>query len=94
MMHADAVAVADEIEAFVRTRFRVAPGDARFSRSGRLFDLGYVDSVGVVELLEFISQRFGVRIPDDDLLSDEFSTINGMAEVIRRLRDPHGDPAM
>jgi len=49
-----------------------------------------VDSVGVIELLEFVNEQFGVRIPDEALLSDEFTTIDGMAVVIRRLLD---DPA-
>ncbi|HMC53733.1 MAG TPA: acyl carrier protein [Gemmatimonadaceae bacterium] len=82
--------VAARIETFVREHFRVAGHDTRFSRRAPLFDLGYVDSVGVIELLEFVNEQFGVRIPDEALLSDEFTTIDGMAVVIRRLLD---DPA-
>jgi len=78
------VEVAERIEQFVRTQFRVAPRDARFSRSLPLFEAGYVDSVGVVELLAFLSEEFGVNLPDEILMSDEFSTIDGMAAVICR----------
>lgn len=76
--------IADRIEQYVRTQFRVAPGDARFSRSLALFEAGYVDSVGVVELLAFLSEEFAVNLPDDALLSDEFSTIDGIAAIICR----------
>jgi acyl carrier protein len=75
---------ADRIERYVRIQFRVASKDARFSRSVPLFESGYVDSVGVVELLAFLSEEFAVELPDDVLMSDEFSTIDGIAAVICR----------
>src|SRR4051812_43032914 len=81
--------VAAKIERFVRDHFRVGQQDTRFSRSAALFDLGYVDSVGVIELLAFVEQQFRVRIPDDTLLSDEFTTIDGMAAVISRIANDH-----
>jgi acyl carrier protein len=76
--------VAERIERYVRTQFRVAPGDRRFSRSLPLFEAGYVDSVGVVELLAFLGEEFAVNLPDEVLMSDEFSTIDGIAAVIYR----------
>ncbi len=81
MMQAE---VANRIEGYVRKQFRVAPGDTRFSRSLPLFEAGYVDSVGVVELLVFLAEEFSVDLPDDVLMSDEFSTIDGIAASICR----------
>jgi acyl carrier protein len=78
-------AVAARLEEFVRKQFAVGARDTRFSRQAALFDLGYVDSVGVVELLAFVQEAFGVQIPDDDLLSDDFSTLDGIARIVCRL---------
>lgn len=82
MIHAD---IAERIERFIRTQFRVAASDTRFSRSQPLFELGYVDSVGVVELLAFVTKEFGVEVPDEMLMSEEFSTIDGIAAIVCRL---------
>jgi acyl carrier protein len=49
--------------------------------------------VGVVELLAFLAREFGVEVPEEDLLSDEFSTVAGIARIIRRLRAASGRPA-
>jgi len=73
------------LESFVRKQFAVGAADTRFSRSAALFELGYVDSVGVVELLAFVREEFGVEIPDDDLLSEDFSTLDGIAGIVCRL---------
>ncbi len=81
-----AVEVAERVEEYVRTQFRVSPNDTRFSRSQRLFDMGYVDSVGVVELLAFLSQEFQVHLPDEVIMADEFSTIDGIASIVVGLR--------
>ncbi len=78
--------IAGRIEAFVRAHFAVAPTDTAFTRAAPLFDLGYIDSVGVVELLAFIAGEFGVEVTDTDLLSDGFTTINGIAGIIHALR--------
>lgn len=81
----NATDVAERIEAFVRTQFAVSPDDTRFGRTVDLFDLGYIDSIGFAELLEFVSQAFGVEIPESELLSDEFSTLDGIACIVSRL---------
>jgi acyl carrier protein len=83
--------VAERMEHYVRVHFRVAAGDARFSRSVPLFEAGYVDSVGVVELLAFLTEEFAVHLPDDALMSDDFSTIDGIAATVCRYGDGRGD---
>ena len=82
--------IAARVEQFVRSQFAVSPTDGGFTRDGRLFELGYIDSVGVAELLTFIETSFAVTITDDDLLSDRFQTINGIADIVASLR---GTPA-
>jgi acyl carrier protein len=78
---------AARIERFVRDNFDVAPTDPRFGRAADLFEGGYVDSVGLTELLAFIEEEFSLEVPEEDLLSDEFATIDGMARVLARIAD-------
>ena len=77
--------IASRVETFVRTQFEVDPGDDGFDRTIDLFELGYVDSVGFAELLAFIAEEFGVEVPEDDLLSEDFLSIDGMARIVSRL---------
>lgn len=76
--------VEERLEAWIRSVFRISSSDPAFDRSVDLFDRGYVDSIGLAELLEFIHQEFDVEVPEDDLLSDEFATIEDMSRVILR----------
>jgi acyl carrier protein len=74
------------IEAFLRTHFKISSDHNGFTRNVDIFERGYVDSVGVTELLEFLGAEFEVEIPDDWLLSDDFSTLEGIARIVERLR--------
>lgn len=78
--------IAERLESYIRYQFAVAESDTRFGRDVMLFDAGYVDSMGVNEVLVFLETEFGVRIPDEDLLDDRFQTIDGMAQAVARLR--------
>lgn len=77
--------VARRTEEFVRERFSISSSDPWFSQTADLFAAGYVDSIGLAELLGFIEEEFGVEVPDDELVSEEFTSIGGIARVVCRL---------
>lgn len=79
--------IAQHLEQFLRRSFQIAADDPGFSRGADLFEAGYVDSIGVVETLAYITEAFGVEVPDDELLSSDFASIDGMAQVVARLRE-------
>ena len=87
----DISSIAQKLEQFLRMSFAIAEDDPGFSRSIDLFDAGYVDSVGVIETLAYITDAFGVEIPDEALLSEAFSTIDGMAQVVAGLIPKEAD---
>ncbi|HSL20192.1 MAG TPA: acyl carrier protein [Vicinamibacterales bacterium] len=82
---------AARIEAFIRRHFHVIDGDPGFSRDAHLFEGGYVDSAGIVELLMFIESTFGVTFGDDQIFSDQFTTINGISALLAALDCRDGD---
>jgi acyl carrier protein len=81
----DLFEVEERIERFVRERFSVRDADPHFDRTVDLFESGYVDSVGVVELLAFVGEEFDVEIPENLLLSEGFSNVDGIARIVCQL---------
>jgi acyl carrier protein len=73
--------VADEIVSFLEEQFPATTSDG-VGRDVDLFDTGVIDSVGVAETLAYIEERYQVEIPDEVLLSDDFTTIDGIARAI------------
>ena len=71
------------IERFLRARYQISADDPGFTRRVNLWEEGYVDSVGVVEVIEFIERTFGIHVADDILFSEEFTYVDGMAAFVK-----------
>jgi acyl carrier protein len=48
-----------------------------------LFDAGIVDSAGLISFIAFIERTFGLSVPDEDLLPENFVSITAIADYIR-----------
>jgi acyl carrier protein len=51
-----------------------------------LIDTGVIDSMGLIQIVTFIEERTGVRIPDDALIPDNFQTVESMERMVEQLR--------
>lgn len=82
-------AVRGVVADYIRENFLYARPDHALSDEALLLDDGIVDSMGAVELVAFLEQRFGITIPDDEITEDNFATISTIAQFIaRKLRPP------
>jgi len=73
--------IAQEVERFIRARFQVSPDDSTFGADSDLWDEGYLDSLGITEVIAFLECRFTVHIPTYILFDPAFVRINGMARL-------------
>lgn len=85
MGHMTANQIASSIEGYIRKEYRVSPEDPRFSPDAHLWEEGYLDSMGVVELIGFVETEFDITIPEAALFDENFTNINGMANIIAGL---------
>jgi len=44
-----------------------------------------IDSFSTVEIILFIERKFGVSIPDEKLIPDNFKTLNALAAIVLEL---------
>ncbi|MGQ9626012.1 MAG: acyl carrier protein [Anaerolineae bacterium] len=60
-------------------------------------ELGLIDSTGVLELVAFVEENFGIAVKDHEIVPDNFDSINKLAGFIRKKRgdeSPLEQPAM
>lgn len=74
------------LEAFIRDNFNIQDGDSYFDRDVSLWEEGYIDSTGVVEVIAFLEETFDVTITEKILFSPDFTTIAGMAKLVAGLK--------
>ena len=57
------------------------PDDASF------LEEGIVDSMGIMELVMFVEENFGITVDDEDLVPDNFDSVSRLAAYIQ-LKSP------
>ena len=48
----------------------------------RLLEQGIIDSMGVLDLLNFLEEAFDVRVADDELTEDNLGTLRGIGRFV------------
>ena len=54
---------------------------------GDLFDAGVLDSMGTVELIVELENRFDIRVPVSEFGRDDWNTANKIVEGVTELRN-------
>ena len=49
-----------------------------------IFKEGYFDSMGFVVLITFLEEKFGIQTVDEDLIEENFESINAITSYISR----------
>jgi acyl carrier protein len=52
-----------------------------------LLSAGIVDSLGILRLVAFIEERFGVRVADEDVVFENFQSIQAMGSYVSQRLD-------
>ncbi len=51
-----------------------------------IFHLGFVNSLFAMQLVMFVETEFQLKVHDDDLLIDNFRTVNAVVDLVRKRR--------
>jgi acyl carrier protein len=49
-----------------------------------LLESGIIDSLGILELVTFLEQQFGIQVEDDELVPENFQTTGTLAAFVER----------
>ena len=55
-----------------------------------IFDEGFIDSLGVIDLITQIESTFNLELKAEDMQDIRFRTISGMAEIIEQRKKTEG----
>jgi acyl carrier protein len=81
--------VTAEIAAYIQREF-VFDG-SELAPEESFLDSGIVDSMGVLEIVLFLEERFGIVVNDEDVLPEHFDSIERLSNYVqRRLAETRG----
>ena len=71
------------IQSFILRQFPVAR-KRKLDASTPLLESGVIDSQGVLEVVAFLEQTFGIQISDEELVPENFASIRCLASFVTR----------
>jgi acyl carrier protein len=81
------MALNNELRQFVIDNFMFGKPGEGFANSDSFLERGIIDSTGVMELIAFLEERYGIKLHDQDLVPDNLDSIDGLARFVEsRLR--------
>ena len=78
--------IESELRRFIHKNILFADDDSTLANDTPLLASGIIDSIGIMELVDFVSDHFDLDIPMKDIHQDHFDSIHRLASYIRRRR--------
>jgi acyl carrier protein len=77
------MAVEEQVRQFIVKNFYL-PEEMELKGDTSLLDNGIVDSTGVLEVIAFLEEQFGVQVADEEMHPDNLDSISKIAAFVAR----------
>jgi acyl carrier protein len=72
----------EELRQFVKDNFMFGKDNGGLADTDSFLDKGIIDSTGVLELVAFLEERYGIHVQDRDLVPENLDSIQNLATFI------------
>lgn len=76
----------EQIRKFIESNLVVFEDEAEFSDGDNIFEMGFVNSLFAMKLVNYIEENFSIQVANDDLEISNFNSVNRITEFIESKR--------
>ena len=58
-----------------------------------LLDSGIIDSLGTLEVVQFLEEEFSVEVTDEEMVADHFESVHAIAQLVASKAPDHNEGA-
>jgi acyl carrier protein len=82
------VTTVEKLREFVLTELHWDEARGKLTPDFPLIENHVVDSMGLLMLVSFVEEQFGIALEDEELVPDHFGTIGSIAQLVERKLAP------
>jgi acyl carrier protein len=79
--------ISASVRKFINDNFLFREGLEAIADDASFLDAGIIDSTGVLELVSYLEDTWGITVADDEMLPENFDSIRGIVAYLQRKRD-------
>jgi acyl carrier protein len=72
----------EDLEKVLRTEIAVGLGIKSLTPDEDLLQQGILDSLGIMKLIVYIEESYGIKIEDEEIIPENFQSLNSMVTFI------------
>jgi len=76
--------VREELRRFIIDNFLFGVEDSQFSDDDSFLEKGLIDSTGVLELVGFVEEQYGIRFQDDEITPENLDSVNKLIQFLNK----------
>lgn len=77
--------VKTDIKTFINSEIIDGESNVQLTDDTQLIDTGIIDSLGIMKLLTFIEETFGLKVDEEDLVPDNFESIERITQLVDKM---------
>lgn len=87
-MSNDATGVRSSVRSYILENLLFSSDPNDLPDDASLLDRGIIDSTGVLELVLFLEENFGLQVKASEMLPQNFDSVNAITAFVERARRP------
>jgi acyl carrier protein len=80
----DVASVQREVTAFIVDNFLFGNASEAPATDTSFMETGLIDSTGVLELVSFVEEKYGVKVADDELVPENLDSVANLAAFVAK----------
>lgn len=76
--------ISEKIRAFILDNLMAIDEDDEFSDTDNIFQLGYVNSLFAIKLLNYVEKEFNIVIENEEMDISNFSSVSAIVQLVKK----------
>lgn len=77
------MSIGAKIRSYIQENFLFSDDTSAFADSDSFLEQGIIDSTGVLELVFFVEEQFGIKVADREMIPENFDSVANIARFIQ-----------
>ncbi|MHB8254065.1 MAG: acyl carrier protein [Acidiferrobacter sp.] len=86
--------VRDQVKDYISDNFLMGLQDTAITDHASFLDLGIIDSTGVIELIAFLEETYGISVEDAEMVPENLDSLSAIDTFVARKTFPRATSMM
>jgi len=80
------VEITEQIRTYILQNILLGSAEKTLADDDSFLEKGLIDSTGILELVSFVEDEFGIEVGDEELIPDNFDSVGKLAVYVQSKR--------